>query len=598
MVRDNVSDHGSAALTSVGLRDIAARMPGLLPDLPVILRGAVTGLRARPDTRTSIGRVFQDRAARYCDRVFLRFAGTEITYAQANATVNRYAAVLAARGAGRGDVVGIMLRNSPNAVLMMLAAVKCGATAGMVNYNQQGEVLAHSLKLIDAKVLVTEADLVAAVEDSGAPTSGLVSVEELERLAADQPTLNPASVDEVRAKDAAFYIFTSGTTGFPKASIMTHRRWLRALTAFGGLGLRLHTDDTLYCALPLYHNNALTVALSSVLNSGSTLALDSSFSASRFWERVIDADATAFVYIGEICRYLLNQPPKPTDRAHRVRVICGNGLRPEIWDEFAERFGIERICEFYGASEGNAAFINMFNMPRTAGMAPMPLAYVEYDPETGDPARGPDGRVRRVPTGEPGLLISPVNKLSPFDGYTDPSATEKKLIRDAFKEGDCWFNTGDLMVSQGLGHGAFVDRLGDTFRWKGENVATTEVEAAVSACDAVEECAVFGVEVPRTGGRAGMAALTLREGAEFDGRELAEVVGSRLPGYAVPLFVRVVDSMVHTSTYKSRKVELRDQAYGAEVTDPLYVLAGPQEGYVPFYPEYPDEVAAGKRPQA
>lgn len=598
MARNNVSDHGSAALTSVGVRDIAARLPGLLPDLPVILRGAVTGLRARPNTRTSIGRVFQDRAARYADRVFVRFADTTITYAEANATVNRYAAVLAARGAARGDVVGIMLRNSPNAVLMMLAAVKCGAIAGMVNYNQQGEVLAHSLGLIDAKVLVTEADLVSVVEDSGATTSGLLSVEELERLAADQPTLNPSSVDEVRAKDAAFYIFTSGTTGFPKASIMSHRRWLRALTAFGGLGLRLHSDDTLYCALPLYHNNALTVALSSVLNSGSTLALDSSFSASRFWDRVIAADATAFVYIGEICRYLLNQPPKPTDRAHKVRVICGNGLRPEIWDEFAERFGIPRICEFYGASEGNAAFINMLNMPRTAGMAPMPLAYVEYDPETGEPLRGPDGRVRRVPTGQPGLLISPVNKLSPFDGYTDPDATEKKLIRNAFKDGDCWFNTGDLMTSQGLGHGAFVDRLGDTFRWKGENVATTEVEAAVSACDEVEECAVFGVEVPRTGGRAGMAAVKLRDGAEFDGRSLAEAVTKRLPGYAVPLFVRVVDSMVHTSTFKSRKVELREQGYGAEVTDPLYVLAGPQEGYVPFYPEYPDEVAAGTRPQA
>lgn len=592
-----MSDHDATVFTPVRLTDIAAQLPAILPDLPVILRGAVTGLRARPSTKTSIGRVFQDRAARYRDRVFIRFDDEQITYADANATVNRYAAVLADRGVGHGDVVGIMLRNSPNTVLMMLAAVKCGAIAGMVNYNQAGDVLAHSLGLLDAKVLVTESDLVGVVTDCGA-TADPLTIEEIVRLAATAPTANPPSVETVRAKDVAFYIFTSGTTGFPKASVMTHQRWLRALTAFGGLGLRLHGDDTLYCALPLYHNNALTVTLASVLVSGATLALDTTFSASRFWDRVIAADATAFVYIGEICRYLLNQPPKPTDRAHRVRVICGNGLRPEIWDEFATRFGINRICEFYAASEGNAAFINMFNVPRTAGFAPMPLAYVAYDPDTGDPLRGPDGRVHRVAAGQPGLLISPVNRLSPFDGYTDPAATEKKLIRNAFKDGDCWFNTGDLMVAQGMLHAAFVDRLGDTFRWKGENVATTEVEAALDADESVEECAVYGVEVPDTDGRAGMAAVRLRDGATFDGRRLAAIVSDRLPPYAVPLFVRLVKSLAHTTTFKSRKVELREQGYGADVIDdPLYVLAGGDEGYVPYYAAYPGEVAAGKRPR-
>jgi len=591
-----VSEHESAALPSVRLRDIAVRLPALVPDVPVMLRAAVTGLRAQPGTATSIGKVFQQRAARYSDRVFLRFEDTRLTYGEANAAVNRYAAVLAGRGAGRGDVVGIMLRNSPNAVLMMLAAAKCGAIAGMVNYHQQGEVLAHSLGLLDAKVLVTETDLVSAVADCDAPGPDPLTIDELVAAAATESPVNPASVNAVRAGEPAFYIFTSGTTGFPKASVMSHQRWLRALTAFGGLGLRLHGGDTLYCALPLYHNNALTVALSSVLVSGATLALDRSFSASRFWDRVIAADATAFVYIGEICRYLLNQPPKPTDRAHKVRVVCGNGLRPEIWDEFAERFAIPRICEFYGASEGNAAFINMFNLPRTAGFAPMPLAYVDYDPETGEPVRGPDHRVRRVTGGQPGLLLSPVNRLSPFDGYTEPEATEKKLVRNAFKDGDCWFNTGDLMTPQGMSHAAFADRLGDTFRWKGENVATTEVEGALTEYDAVEECAVFGVEVPRTGGRAGMAALKLRDGAEFDGKALADVVYDLLPPYAMPLFVRLVDTMAHTTTFKSRKVELREQAYGPDVTDPLFVLAGRADGYVPFYPAFAEDVAAGTRP--
>jgi fatty-acyl-CoA synthase len=572
-----VSEHDSGT-RSVGLLDIATRLPGVLADTPVIVRGLLTGLLAQPNSKASIGKVFQDRAARYGDRVFIRFGEQELSYREANATANRYAAVLAARGVGRGDVVGIMLRNSPNTVLMMLAAVKCGAIAGMLNYHQRGEVLAHSLGLLDAKVLVVESDLVDAVEECGGAGVEPMTIEEMAQLAATAPTVNPPSASAVLAKDTAFYIFTSGTTGNPKASVMTHRRWLSALAIFGGLGLRLKASDTLYSCLPLYHNNALTVAIGSVINSGGTLALGKSFSASRFWDEVISSRATAFIYIGEICRYLLNQPAKPTDRAHQVRLISGNGLRPEIWDEFTSRFGIARVCEFYAASEGNTAFINVFNVPRSAGWAALPLAYVAYDSDTGAPLRGEDGWVQRVPAGEPGLLLSPVSKLQPFDGYTDPSASEKKLVRNAFRKGDCWFNTGDVMSPQGMGHAAFVDRLGDTFRWKGENVATTQVERALAADKSIEECTVFGVEIPRTGGRAGMAAIKLRDGAQFDGKVLAHIVYDQLPAYALPLFVRVVESMEHTTTFKSRKVDLREQAYGPGIEDPLYVLAGRDEG--------------------
>ena len=582
---------------SVGLLDLAMRVPGLLLDTPVILRGALTGLLTLPISKTSIGKVFQDRAGHYPDRVFIRFDGAEITYRHANEAVNRYAAVLAGFGVAPGDVVGIMLRNRPETVLMMLAAVKCGAVAGMLNYNQRADVLAHSITLLDSAVLVAEPDLIGPIRASGAKPARLISIEQVVEDAIGQPAGNPASVDEVRAGDTAFYIFTSGTTGHPKASVMTHQRWLRALAGFSGLGVRLRGNDTMYCVLPLYHNNALTVALSSVIDAGATLALGATFSASKFWDEIIAADATAFIYIGELCRYLLNQPPRPTDRRHHVRVIVGNGLRPDIWEEFTERFGIKRVVEFYAASEGNTAFINIFNIPGSTGINPLPLAYVEYDPATGEPVRDGNGRVCRVPSGQPGLLISPVTRLSPFDGYTDKAASEKKLIRNAFKEGDVWFNTGDVMCPQGMGHASFADRIGDTFRWKGENVATTDVEAALSADPGVEECTVFGVEVPGSDGRAGMAAVKLRDGATFNGKALAAKLFDRLPGYAVPLFIRIVPSLETTSTFKSRKVDLRDQAFGDDVVDPLYVLAGRREGYIPFYDGYPREVAAGKRPK-
>ncbi|MDT5397508.1 MAG: fatty-acyl-CoA synthase [Mycobacterium sp.] len=603
-----MSDEKSGTRSSVGLLDIATKLPGLLMDMPVIVRGVITGFGARPTAKTSIGKVFQERAARYGDKLFIQFEDQQLTYREANETVNRYAAVLAARGVGHGDVVGVMLRNSPHSVLLMLAVVKCGAVAAMLNYHQRGKVLAHSINLLGAKAVVAETDFIEPISESGADTNGLMTLDELQQLAASAPATNPATTAAVLAKDKAFYIFTSGTTGMPKASVMTHYRWLRALAGFGGLGMRLNTDDTLYCCLPLYHNNALTVALSSVLNSGSTLALGKSFSASRFWDDVIRYDATAFVYIGEICAYLLNQPPKPTDRKHHVRVIAGNGLRPAIWDEFTKRFGIARVCEFYAASEGNTAFLNVFNVDKTTGICPSPIAFVEYDDETGGPARGDDGRVRKVKTGQPGLLLSKVSSFQPFDGYTDEEATEKKLVRGAFKDDDVWFNTGDLMRSQGFRHAAFTDRLGDTFRWKGENVATTEVEAAISTDPQVEEATVFGVEVEGAGGKAGMAAIQLKDGQEFDGKALAKAAYEHLPGYAVPLFVRITSELAHTSTFKSQKVDLRKEGYGGntgegdedagDIEDPIYVLAGRDEGYVEFYADYPSEVVDGNRPKS
>jgi fatty-acyl-CoA synthase len=581
---------------TVGLTDIAAGLPGLIKDAPIILRGALTGFIAHRSVKTSIGKVFQDRAARHGDQVFIRFDDESWTYSQANETVNRYAAVLAERGVGRGDVVGIILKNSPRMVLLMLAAVKLGAIAGMLNYHQRDEVLAHSVELLNATVLIGSDDLLNAVKESKAQVSDTISVDELDRLAADAPTDNPAATSSVRAKDSAFYIFTSGTTGAPKASVMTHFRWLWALGGSGAFGMRLKSSDTLYCCLPLYHNNALTVALSAVVGAGATLALGRSFSASRFWDEVIRYDATAFVYIGEICRYLLNQPEKDTDRKHKVRVIGGNGLRADIWDEFTSRFNIPRVFEFYGASEGNTGFVNVFNIPKTAGMCPTPVVFVEYDTETGAPVRDSKGRVRKVRDGKPGLLLSKVTSIQPFEGYTDDEASEKKLVRNAFRKGDVWFNTGDLMRPQGWRHAAFVDRLGDTFRWKGENVATTDVEAAVLADPNIEAATVFGVEVPGTDGRAGMAAVVLHEGKQFDGVLLANTVSERLPGYARPLFVRVADSLEHTSTFKSKKGDLREQGYGSDITDPLYVLESRNEGYVPYYDEYADLVAAGSRP--
>ncbi len=583
--------------TNISLLDLARRLPAMAMDAPGILRGSV-GLLTGPDHKASVGLYFQRAAARVPERPFIRFEGREYTYGEANTEVNRYASVLAGRGVGRGDVVGILMTNRPETVFVVLAAVKLGATAGLLNHNQRDKVLAHSFGLLGSAVNVIGQECREALETLSEPPEHLLFSDELTEAAHTASDANPAVCEDIRARERAFLIFTSGTTGLPKASVMSHLRWVKSMAGFGGLSIRLHGEDTLYCCLPLYHNNALTVALGAVIGSQATLALGRKFSASGFWNEVIANRATAFIYIGELCRYLLNQPEKPTDREHSVRVAVGNGLRPEIWDEFKRRFGIGRIVEFYAASEGNVAFVNAFGVDRTAGFGPLPYAIVEVDETTGKARRFADGRLHRVPSGGTGLLLSKVTDRSPFDGYTDASATESKLVRNAFGDDDCWFDTGDLVRDQRWHHIAFVDRLGDTFRWKGENVATTEVEGAFDGLGSITQAVVYGVDVPGADGKAGMAAVTLRPDATLDGRAVAAHLYDRLPAYAVPLFLRVVDELETTSTFKSRKVDLRKQGYAPDSETTVYALSGRTEGYVPFSDGYPDAVAAGRAPGA
>ncbi|KQU06486.1 AMP-dependent synthetase [Rhodococcus sp. Leaf7] len=588
---------GAEARHKVGLLDIAATLPRMTTALPSVLRG-LPGFLRKPDDKESIGHIFQRVATKTPDHPFVRFEGNTLTYGQANDLVNRYASVLTDRGVQRGDVVGVLAKNSMRTLLVALATVKLGATAGMLNFNQRGEVLEHSLGILDARVLVVDEDCVEALEslDEALPEKVVLHADELDRLAESASAENPVATTEIQAKEKAFYIFTSGTTGMPKASLMSHFRWMKSMSGLGSMGVRLDKNDVLYCCLPLYHNNALTVSLSSVLASGATLAIGKQFSVSNFWKDVRENEATAFTYIGELCRYLLTQDETPQDSDNTIRLIVGNGLRPEIWEEFTTRFGISRVAEFYGASECNIAFINAFNIDRTAGFCPLPYAVVEYDDETGKAKRDDSGRLSKVGAGGVGLLLSKITDRAPFDGYSDEEATNKKLLKDGFKDGDCWFDTGDLVRQQGFRHVAFVDRLGDTFRWKGENVATTQVEGALNSHPDVDQAVVFGVDIDKTDGKAGMAAVTLRGGKSFDGNSFAQHAYKNLPGYAVPLFIRVVESLEATSTFKSKKVELRKIGYGDGDGD-LYVLKGKSGGYVESYDGYVDEVGAGKLPK-
>ena len=621
---------GTTAPTSSGIDeartlsplDLARGLPSIMTTLPSVLNGLRIVRTSRPDDTLSIGRRFEELAASRPDSLFLRFLGTSVTYGEANRRANRVAEVLKAHGVTRGDVVGVCMSNRTEVMLAILGAVKAGASVGLLNHHQRGEVLDHSQKILQSRVVLIGAEcaeaaasvsrenwigeLIAVSSPVDLPHSGLTAgdrpdsladltwlEDELAGLGDTVGDVNPPDAAQTVGTETAYYIFTSGTTGLPKASTMSHYRWNRAMAGFGLSGVRLTKNDVLLCPLPMYHNNALTVGLGCVLAAGAAMAIEERFSASRFWDQARASGATAAIYIGEICRYLLNQDPGPGDRDHKIRVMTGNGLRPELWTRFQERFGIDRICEFYAASECNIAFVNAFNVPRTTGYCPMDFAIVKYDPETGEPSRGADGRLTKVGKGGVGLLLSGISSSQPFDGYTDPEATEKKIVRDAFTDGDAWFISGDLMLDQGLKHASFVDRLGDTFRWKGENVATTEVEAAIGAFPDVDQAVVYGVAVPGADGKAGMAAVRVHDGAEFDGEGLARHLRESLPSYAVPQFIRLSGELETTSTFKSLKTELREQAFDTSAfDDPVYVLSK-KNGYVPFYDGAERDIVSG-----
>jgi citronellyl-CoA synthetase len=337
----------------------------------------------------------------------------------------------------------------------------------------------------------------------------------------------------------------------------------------------------LYCTLPFYHGTALLVCWGSALAGGSAIAMRRRFSATEFWEDVRHYGATTFGYVGELCRYLLNQPPSSDDRNHQLTKMVGNGLRPSIWGPFKERFGVKTVAELYASSEGNIGFSNFFNMDNTVGFSTAPFALVKYEEGTRDPIRDESGRIREVNKGEPGLLLSEINAKWSFEGYTQKEATEKSIMRDVFKPGDQWFNTGDVLRDIGCRHLQFVDRMGDTFRWKGENVSTTEVENMIDGSGLVDEAIVYGVEIPNTNGKAGMVTLVSRDdGSRFDPDALWHYLQENLPPYAIPVFVRVTDAIEKTGTFKYCKVDLKNAGYRIDAPhDDVYVWLPKTQGY-------------------
>ena len=560
-------------------------------------RGLVRALaRTRPIAEartTTLGDYLERWAKAHGDRLALLSETESLTYRQLDQRANRYARWARAQGLVKGDAICLMAHNRPDYVAIWMGMARVGVVTALINAKLAGPSLAHSIAIVGAKAAIVEASLAAqyssALPNLPAPPRLFVygaTVEGAPRVDSEVETFggHPLEAGERPAltiEDPALINYTSGTTGLPKAARITHSRALRIMYGFAATtGARV--DDRIYNCLPMYHSNGGLIGLGVALAAGGSCYIRERFSVHEFWSDVIRHDCTMFIYVGELCRYLYNAPPSDRDRAHRIRLAVGNGLRPDIFAAFQARFGIRDLLEFYAATEGNVALFNFDSYPGAVGRLPgwaakrFPIRTVAYDVDANTEKRDAQGRCIECAVDEPGELLGeidddPGKPTAKFDGYCDPEATRARILRDVFKPGDAWFRTGDLLKRDARGYYYFIDRVGDTFRWKGENVSTTEVAESISTYPGVLEATVYGVAAPGHEGRAGMAALVVDNVASFDLAGLRATLAERLPTYARPLFLRFRPKLDLTATFRQRKVELVAEGFDPERGgDPVY----------------------------
>ncbi len=567
-----------------GILRLILRLWTVLREVRAMLIESKTG-------KASIGQYQEKAAVRFADKMAILFEDRSYTYAEYNRMVNRFAHFFLSLGIKKGDALLVFLESRPETLFCISAAAKIGAIASLVNSNLRNEALRHCITITSPKIFLVGEELVDAFEEVRADLNiadnhslfflkdrGIKAkphdYQDFDALVREAPTFNPATVAEVTVNDIFAYIFTSGTTGLPKASFQPHRAWTGAWHWVARVNMNLNPGDILYVPLPFFHSNAVNLAWPSAFAGGATIVMRRKFSTNRFWDEINRYEATAFAYIGELCSYLMNQPESDRDSDNPVRKIIGNGFRPEIWKPFKKRFAIPKICEMYGSSESSLLLSNLFNIDETIGFTPLPHAVVKYDMESGELLRDNNGFLCKAGRGETGLLLGNCTKRKMFHGYTDKKGTEKKYIRDAFQKGDAWYNSGDLVRNIGFKHYQFVDRLGDTFRWKGENVSTKEVEKAVNSFHQVSESSVYGVTIPGSDGRIGMATIIPDCKMQvFDLMGFASDLQQSLPSYAIPKFIRFKKEFETTATFKIKKINLQKEGFDISVIDdPLFVL--------------------------
>jgi fatty-acyl-CoA synthase len=556
--------------------------------------------------------IIEELAAQFGDAPALVSDDESLSFRALHERANRYARWALAQDIRKGNTVCLMMANRPEYMAIWLGITRAGGAVALLNTNLAGPSLAHCIDIVTPQHIIVADGLVAALESArphlatrakiwahGAGTADYPDVAaDVAGLPGDAlagPESQPVSID-----DRALYVYTSGTTGLPKAANISHYRLMVWTHWFAGM-MDTGPADRMYNCLPMYHSIGGAVATGAVLVNGGSVAIRERFSASSFWDDVLRFDCTLFQYIGELCRYLLQAPGDARETRHRLRLACGNGLRGDIWEEFKRRFRISHILEFYAATEANVSLFNVEGRPGAIGRTPpflahrSALALVKFDVERNAPLRDESGFCVRCAPNETGEAIGRISedRGARFDGYTDRDATERKVLRDVFAPGDAWFRTGDLMRRDDSGFYYFVDRIGDTFRWKGENVATSEVAAAITAFPGIVDANVYGVAIPGADGRAGMAEIVCA--GTIDLAAFREHLGRSLPRYAHPVLLRMRNEIDITPTFKQRKRgDAQDGFDPSTCTDALYVHDPMRHVYVVLDQALYERIRSGK----
>ena len=571
------------------------------------LKGALRTLKMTTPIAKHPTRVFplivDELAERHGDMPALLSDRESFSYRELAARANQYARWTLGEDIQKGDTVCLMMPNRPEYMALWLGITRVGGVVALINSNLTGPTLAHCINVVTPRHVIVAADLLDRFETArvligvdakvwvhGEAKPGQARIDRVvDALSGDK--LQDSETRPLTIEDRALFIYTSGTTGLPKAANMNHYRLMLAGFAFAGV-MATRSTDRMYDCLPMYHTAGGLVATGAILVNGGSVVIREKFSAREFWDDIERWNCTIFQYIGEFCRYLLNSPPQPNETAHQLRLACGNGLRPDVWPDFKRRFGIPHIIEFYAATEGNVSLFNFEDREGAVGRIPwflerrFPTKVVRFDIDRQQPIRNAEGFCVECQTEEAGEVIGKILKDASkpgarFEGYATQAETDKKILHNAFEKGDSWFRTGDLMRKDADGYFYFVDRIGDTFRWKGENVSTTEVEETIGQFPGVEESNVYGVSIPGRDGRAGMAALVIN--GSFDLAAFRKHLSRSLPDYARPLFLRIRREMDVTSTFKQKKIDFVAQGFDPTVTsDPIFFDDPAAKAFVPI----------------
>ena len=571
-----------------------------------------------PEDNASLAHSFEETTVKFGSNNFIFFEDEIWTYSQTNEAANILANKLINDGVAHGDKVVLFMENRPDYIISILALNKIGAIGVLINTSLTRNPLVHCINSSDSKKCIVGAELASPLEE----VRGEISIKDksdiywvkdgddyecpewasnLKQLLDTTQSNNLSITDNVTAKDTAFYIFTSGTTGVPKAALFPNAKIIAASVNISKGGYRIDSSDCMYNCLPLYHSTGLMLGLCACVQVGAATFIRRKFSASAFWKEAKKFNTTAFVYVGELCRYLSFQDPSDEEVNNPVSKMVGNGLRPDLWDCFRNRFGVERIIEIYGASEGNALFMNLLNKDETIGMTNAHVGIFEYDVAEDKLVKDQNNKYIEVDEYQPGLLLVEIGPNAIYNGYTDKKASEEKVISNVLVEGDRWFNTGDLVKTMDIGfslgrkHYQFVDRVGDTFRWKSENVSTNEVAEILNTFEHVNMANVYGVKVPKSEGRAGMVAFNCALD-DFNWEEFSSFVSQKLPSYAQPIFVRIIEELETTGTFKLKKNDLREEAYHLDKVkgNQIFIKKPGQNSYVPLDKEYYQVIESGE----